>query len=86
MLDWLKLALFAGISAAGTAVMLLGTPPTPQVKCFAGVVAETTDTSITIVPKRRPEMVNDTVFVVPLHPWVLVCTDFQSVKPPAVSG
>jgi len=82
----LKFAVWATLALAGTGVMLVGLPPAADVKCFAGVVAATTDTSVTIVPKRRPEMVNDSVFVVPPHPWVLVCTDFQSVKPPAVSG
>lgn len=80
----LKYLFWTTLVAGATGISLLGQPPNPQVKCFAGVIEETTDTSLTVVPKRAPERLNDSVFVVPLHPWVLVCTDFQSLKPPAV--
>lgn len=79
-----KLALLAVLGLAGASVMLVGRPPAAKVACFAGVVTGQDSTSITVRPLRRPEMVNDSVFVVPLHPLVLVCTDFQSVDKPTV--
>ena len=64
------LALWAAVLAADTSVKLA------DVGCLVGLATAEDSVSMRIVPKMRPTVLTNNVYVVPVHPWVLVCSDF----------
>lgn len=78
--------LMVGITLLGTcAAVAFGQARGENIRCFVGniVASDSAANTITITPSsiHRP-IRHDSVFVVPPHPLLLVCTDFTEPEAP----